>query len=120
MLLDDGATRAAIVVCDLISMPKSIVVEARKLVEARTGKVLGTGTSAYDLLPGLPAGGRVGVQRQERHRGIVRLRQASMPSAKRLPIWNSAYSDERVVSLSTLKSQPAGCVPASHSATRAS
>ena len=36
-VLDDGQTRAAIVVCDLISMPKWIVVEARKRVEERTG-----------------------------------------------------------------------------------
>ncbi len=36
-VFDDGRTRAAIVVCDLISMPKWIVVEARKLVEERTG-----------------------------------------------------------------------------------
>lgn len=37
IVLDDGATRAAIVVCDLITMPKWIVAEARQLVEARTG-----------------------------------------------------------------------------------
>ncbi|MBI5769361.1 MAG: hypothetical protein HZA93_16325 [Verrucomicrobia bacterium] len=37
IVLDDGTTRAAIVVCDLISMPKWIVTEARQLVEARTG-----------------------------------------------------------------------------------
>ena len=36
-VLDDGQTRSAIVVCDLISMPKWIVVEARKRVEERTG-----------------------------------------------------------------------------------
>ncbi|MGV3774848.1 MAG: hypothetical protein ACO1QB_18265 [Verrucomicrobiales bacterium] len=36
-VLDDGTNRAAIVVCDLISMPKWIVTEARKLVEAQTG-----------------------------------------------------------------------------------
>src|SRR5438093_1727584 len=36
-VLDDGSTRAAFVVCDLISMPKWIVVEARKLIETRTG-----------------------------------------------------------------------------------
>lgn len=36
-VLDDGRTRAAIVVCDLIAMPKWIVAEARKLVEERTG-----------------------------------------------------------------------------------
>lgn len=36
-VLDDGQTRAAIVVCDLISMPQWIVVEARQLVQERTG-----------------------------------------------------------------------------------
>ena len=36
-VLDDGQTRAAIIVCDLISMPKWIVDETRKLVEQRTG-----------------------------------------------------------------------------------
>ena len=36
-VLDDGQTSAAIVVCDLISMPKWIVIEARKQVEERTG-----------------------------------------------------------------------------------
>lgn len=36
-VLDDGKTRAAIVVCDLISMPRWIVVEARKLIEEQTG-----------------------------------------------------------------------------------
>ena len=36
-VLDDGKTRAAIVVCDLISMPRWVVVEARKLVEEQTG-----------------------------------------------------------------------------------
>lgn len=36
-VLDDGATRAALVVCDLIAMPKWIVAEARQLVEDRTG-----------------------------------------------------------------------------------
>ena len=36
-VLDDGRTRAAIVVCDLISMPRWVVVEARKLVEEQTG-----------------------------------------------------------------------------------
>ncbi|MGZ8900903.1 MAG: hypothetical protein ACXW3Z_12475 [Limisphaerales bacterium] len=36
-VLDDGKTRAAIVVCDLISMPRWIVVEARRLVEEQTG-----------------------------------------------------------------------------------
>ncbi len=37
VVLDDGSTRAAIVVCDLISMPKWIVTDARELVEKRTG-----------------------------------------------------------------------------------
>jgi neutral ceramidase len=36
-VFDDGTTRAAIVVCDLISMPRWVVGEARKLVEAETG-----------------------------------------------------------------------------------
>src|SRR3954469_16357007 len=36
-VLDDGSTRAAIVICDLISMPKWIVVKARQLIEKRTG-----------------------------------------------------------------------------------
>ena len=36
-VLDDGQTHAALVVCDLISMPKWLVTEARKLVEERTG-----------------------------------------------------------------------------------
>lgn len=37
VVFDDGTTRAALVVCDLISMPKWIAVEARQLVEERTG-----------------------------------------------------------------------------------
>ena len=37
VVLDDGQTRTAIVVCDLISMPQWIVVEARQLIETRTG-----------------------------------------------------------------------------------
>src|SRR5437867_950458 len=37
VVLDDGSTRAAIVVCDLISMPKWMVVEARKQISERTG-----------------------------------------------------------------------------------
>lgn len=36
-VLDDGRTRAAIVVCDLIAMPKWLVTEARKLAQGRTG-----------------------------------------------------------------------------------
>src|SRR5215510_2618202 len=36
-VLDDGSTRAAIVVCDLISMPKWIVAEARQIIESQTG-----------------------------------------------------------------------------------
>ena len=36
-VLDDGRTRAAIVVCDLISMPKWIVAEARQIIESQTG-----------------------------------------------------------------------------------
>lgn len=37
MVLDDGKTRAAIVVCDLISMPQWLVDRARALIEERTG-----------------------------------------------------------------------------------
>ncbi len=37
IVLDDGTTRAAIVICDLISMPKWIVDEARHGIELRTG-----------------------------------------------------------------------------------
>lgn len=37
VVLDDGTTRAAVVVCDLISMPKWIVARARKQIETRTG-----------------------------------------------------------------------------------
>jgi hypothetical protein len=36
-VLDDGQTRAAIVVCDLISMPRWIVTEARQIIESQTG-----------------------------------------------------------------------------------
>ena len=36
-VLDDGQTRAAIVVCDLISMPQWIVAEARQIIESQTG-----------------------------------------------------------------------------------
>ena len=37
MVLDDGKTRAALVVCDLISMPRWLVDEARAAVANRTG-----------------------------------------------------------------------------------
>lgn len=37
VVLDDGKTLASIVVCDLITMPKWIVAEARKRIESRTG-----------------------------------------------------------------------------------
>jgi len=36
-VLDDGQTRAALVVCDLISMPQWIVAEARRMIEVQTG-----------------------------------------------------------------------------------
>ena len=36
-VLDDGRTRAAIVVCDLISMPQWIVAAARQIIESQTG-----------------------------------------------------------------------------------
>ena len=37
MVLEDGTNRAAIVVCDLISLPRWMVTEARKRVEEKTG-----------------------------------------------------------------------------------
>jgi len=36
-VLDDGETKLAMVVCDLIGLPRSVVVEARRLVEEQTG-----------------------------------------------------------------------------------
>jgi len=36
-VLDDGQTKVALVVCDLITIPRSTVVEARKLIEQKTG-----------------------------------------------------------------------------------
>ena len=36
-VLDDGKTKAAMVVCDLIGLPRSIALEARRLVEEKTG-----------------------------------------------------------------------------------
>jgi neutral ceramidase len=36
-VLDDGRTRAALVVCDLVTLPRRIVLEARKLIAERTG-----------------------------------------------------------------------------------
>ena len=36
-VLDDGKTRAAMVVCDLIGLPRAVVVEARRLVAEKTG-----------------------------------------------------------------------------------
>jgi hypothetical protein len=35
-VLDDGQTRAALVVCDLITVPRTTVLEARKLIEQQT------------------------------------------------------------------------------------
>ena len=37
VLLDDGHTRVAFVVCDLISLPRYLVLDARKLIETQTG-----------------------------------------------------------------------------------
>lgn len=37
VVLDDGSTKAALVVCDLISLPRSTVLEARRLVAESTG-----------------------------------------------------------------------------------
>jgi len=36
-VLDDGTTRVALVVCDLITLPRATVLEARTLIEAQTG-----------------------------------------------------------------------------------
>ena len=36
-VLDDGKTNMAIVVCDLIGMPRSVVIEARRLIAEKTG-----------------------------------------------------------------------------------
>src|SRR5690606_18802744 len=37
IVLDDGVNRVAIVVCDLLAMPRHLVDESRKLAEAETG-----------------------------------------------------------------------------------
>src|SRR5262245_3898259 len=37
IVLEVGDTKAALVVCDLISLPRHIVTEARRLIEAATG-----------------------------------------------------------------------------------
>lgn len=37
LVFSDGSTRAAVVSCDLISMPRDIATEARSLIEQRTG-----------------------------------------------------------------------------------
>jgi len=37
LVLDDGETRVALVVCDLLGLHRSVSVEARQLIEARTG-----------------------------------------------------------------------------------
>jgi hypothetical protein len=36
-VLDDGQTQAALVVCDLITLPRNTVLEARKLIEQKIG-----------------------------------------------------------------------------------
>jgi hypothetical protein len=36
-VLDDGRTQAALVVCDLITMPRATVLEARRLIQQQTG-----------------------------------------------------------------------------------
>lgn len=36
-VLDDGQTKAALVACDLIGLPRSVVVEARRLIQEKTG-----------------------------------------------------------------------------------
>ncbi len=37
VVLDDGQTKAALVVCDLVTLPRKVVLEARKLIAERTG-----------------------------------------------------------------------------------
>ena len=37
IVLDDGNTKAVMVVCDLIGLPRAVVVEARRIVEEKTG-----------------------------------------------------------------------------------
>jgi neutral ceramidase len=37
MVLDDGQVRAAMVVCDLNYLPRAVVVEARRIIEGKTG-----------------------------------------------------------------------------------
>lgn len=37
LVLDDGKTKVALVVCDLIGLTRDVVVEARKLIEKQTG-----------------------------------------------------------------------------------
>ena len=37
LVLDDGKTKLALVVCDLLGMHRSVSVEARKLIETETG-----------------------------------------------------------------------------------
>ena len=36
-VLDDGSTKVALVVCDLISLPRNTVLDARRLIEQQTG-----------------------------------------------------------------------------------
>lgn len=36
-VLDDGKTKAAMVVCDLLGLPRSVVVDARRMIEEKTG-----------------------------------------------------------------------------------
>ena len=37
VVLDDGKTKAAMVVCDLIGLPRAVVVEARRIITEKTG-----------------------------------------------------------------------------------
>ncbi|MGO8744351.1 MAG: neutral/alkaline non-lysosomal ceramidase N-terminal domain-containing protein [Thermoguttaceae bacterium] len=37
VVLDDGETKAAMVVCDLIGLPRAVVVEARRIIAEKTG-----------------------------------------------------------------------------------
>jgi hypothetical protein len=61
VVLDDGTTRVALVVCDLLSLPRHTVVEARGLIEKETG------------IPG----GHVMISATHQHTGPVVARESS-------------------------------------------
>ena len=60
-VLDDGRTKVALVVCDIISVPRHTVLEARKLIEQQTGI----------------AGGNVMISATHTHTGPVIARESS-------------------------------------------